>query len=70
MLKYSVARSHCLVTTLQLLAMWQAAEADPSRAQEFRRALFETEGRLAGFADWKDIVAVVDDEVAEDDGAN
>jgi len=57
MLEYSKSRGHCLVTGTQLLGLLQELEAQPERAEHWRKKFLETKGVLQGFGDWKRIVA-------------
>lgn len=64
MLPYAVARGHCLVTGLQLLAMRIAAETDPGRRDDLARVLMETVGVVNGFSDPREVFQAPADPVA------
>lgn len=53
MLKYCIGREHCLVTGLQMFVIREEIEADPSRAEYWRKALLDTAGVLLEARDWQ-----------------
>ncbi len=52
MLKYSKSRGHCLVSGLQLFVIREEVEANPNRAEFWRKKIMKTSGVLAGATDW------------------
>lgn len=67
MIPYSTARGHCLMTSSQLLGMWDAVDRDASRAEGLRQLLLTTVGRLSAFDDWQEFLGTVEDSIASDD---
>lgn len=53
MLKHSVQREHCLISTAQFLAFYYATKANPQKRDELIQSLFDTVGIYSHFADWK-----------------
>lgn len=52
MVKYSMQREHCLITTIQLLNLYYAAMADPTRKTALIESLFSTIGIYNDLNDW------------------
>lgn len=52
MVKYSMQREHCLITTVQLLNLYHSAMVDPSRKTELIESLFSTIGIYNDLSDW------------------
>lgn len=55
MVTFSTPREHCLVTSVQLLAMVRAVLEDPSRAPSIREKLLDTTGVVTG---WEDVTSL------------
>lgn len=55
MLKYSVGREHCLISTLQFLGLYYMA-IDSSEKEELINSLFDTVGIYKGFEDWSKFI--------------
>lgn len=53
MIDYSTARSHCLISGLQLLSVVRAVQRGEVSADEVAGALASTSGRLRGWDDWR-----------------
>lgn len=58
MMNFSVPRDHCLLTTIQLLGIFNKAMKDPSSKELLIETVFTTVGRFDGFDDWKTIVSI------------
>lgn len=56
MIPYSTSRNHALITGLDLFVIAAEVEANPERAEFWRRAILEVSGRLAGVPDWRDFI--------------
>jgi hypothetical protein len=54
MLPYAEARSHCLVSGIQLLCAWLDAEKHPERRDEIARALIDCVGVFDRYANWEE----------------
>lgn len=61
MLKYSVARGHCLVSGLQMLGILGEVEAKPARAAFWRKQLLKTDGQMEGMDQWETILEAAPD---------
>ena len=57
MLKYSVNREHCLMTSLQLLGLYTEAMKNEKK-EELINSLFTTVGVYSGFEKWEDFIEV------------
>lgn len=57
MLKYSIQREHCLITTLQLLGLYYDCINNPERKDEIIGQLFNTIGVLENYLDWRDFIS-------------
>lgn len=57
MIPYAVARSHCLITGLQLFVIVQDVRADPSRKEHWIELILNTNGPLASVPDWRTYLA-------------
>jgi hypothetical protein len=58
MLKFSIAREHCLITTVQLLGLLIQARAKPSQKRELRKTITGTVGKYAGFENALDFLEI------------
>ena len=56
MLPYSRNRSHCLITTLQLLGLYLDCKDDREKRAEMVNRLFATEGVFAEYQDWSEFL--------------
>lgn len=56
MLKYSEARSHCLITTIQLLTLFFHITENPSSKELLIDEMFDTVGVYERFPNWKDFI--------------
>lgn len=56
MLPYSRARSHCLLTGLDLFVIASDVQREPSRAKHWRDKILATSGRLEGVPDWGEFI--------------
>lgn len=66
MVPYSEGRGHCLLTGLQLFLIQADVEADPDRAEYWRKTLLKTRGVLKDPTDWRSVVQVTETEEAEE----
>lgn len=58
MLAYATNREHCLVTTLQLLGLLFAIQAEPDRKEGLVEALFTTTGVYSAHQDWAETLTL------------
>jgi Holliday junction resolvase len=58
MLKFSIQREHCLLTTPQLLALFFEIKINESRKSELIQTLFETNGVYNKFTNWQDLLSL------------
>lgn len=56
MLRYSEARGHCLISSVQLLGAWLDAETHPGRRKAIAKSIFECVGRYSEYSDWSQYV--------------
>jgi hypothetical protein len=57
MLNYSISRGHCLISGLQLFVILNDVEANPDRADHWRKAIISTNGVITGCDDWRSVLS-------------
>jgi len=53
MLKYSIQQEICLLSTIQLLNIYYAIQANPNDREKIIDSIFKTNGVLSGYDDWQ-----------------
>jgi hypothetical protein len=62
MLKYSNSRSHCLLTTTQLLGLFYKINSEPSRKDILIESLFKCTGVFSEFQNWSSFITFKSEE--------
>ena len=62
MLRFSIQREHCLMTTIQLLGVFYSIKNNPENREQIIQGILNTNGIYNEFSDWKEYIETAETE--------